>query len=151
MVLAVHILAGAAASSAAKSAFPGLLFSLLTHYLLDLLPHREYPIKNIAGRNWKKSFPDFLKVSTDFFSGFLILYFFSGKNLLAFAGGLVACLPDSVFFLNLVFSENRFLEKHQFFHSKIIHRLENKKIPVFWRILSQVAAAFVSLSILVAG
>jgi hypothetical protein len=149
MILSAHILAGAAMTKLAGP--PGLVLSFLSHYFLDSIPHKEYSIDGISQKKWKESIPDFLKVSLDFFSGFFLVLLLSKGNLLMAAGGFLACLPDAISFLHLVFPESRILKKHQFFHQKIIHGFSNKKIPVFWKIFSQAAVIVAAILFLGRG
>jgi hypothetical protein len=146
MILTPHMLLGAAIASKIGYAPLAIILAFLSHYLLDIVPHIEYPIKNIQNKWWAKSLPDFLRVALDFSAGILIIYFFSGWQIIIFAGALFSVLPDAFNLLNYVFPNN-FLKNHSNFHEKI-HFLKNKKISVFWRIASQVLVAVVSVAIL---
>jgi hypothetical protein len=146
MILTPHMLLGAVIASKIGYAPLAIILAFLSHYLLDMLPHIEYPIKNIQNKQWVKSLPDFFRVALDFFTGLLIIYFFAGWQIIVFAGALFAILPDAFNLLNLAFSNN-FLKKHNNFHEKI-HFLKNKKISVFWRITSQVLVVVISIILL---
>jgi hypothetical protein len=147
MILTPHMLLGAAIASKIGYAPLAIILAFLSHYLLDILPHIEYPIKNIQNKQWTKSLPDFIRVFLDFFAGLLIIYFFSGWQIIIFTGALFSILPDAFNFLNLVF-QNKLLKTHNNFHEKI-HFLKNKKISIFWRIVSQVLVVAVSIILLV--
>jgi len=146
MILIPHMLLGAAIASKIEYAPFAIILAFLSHYLLDVFPHIEYPIKNIQNKQWLKSLPDFLRVAFDFFAGLLIIYFFSGWQIIIFVGALFAVLPDAFNLINMAFPNN-FLKNHSNFHEKI-HFLKNKKISVFWRIASQVLVVAISVAIL---
>ncbi len=159
MILTPHILAGAAIATNISNPFLGLILAFLSHYFLDFIPHREYSIKNIKKRQWQKSFFDSLKIALDIFLGILIILFLTKKLFLAFTGSFFALLPDGFTLLFLIFPENKFLKKHYFFHSKKVHFFKdetnnftntnsnsnNKKIPLIWRILSQILTIIISI------
>lgn len=145
MILTTHLLVGAAIASKTKFLpLPlSLLLAFLSHYLLDALPHREYSVKNIKRKIWKKSLSDFLKVFLDVFIGSFILLALSKNLLLALAGGLFAILPDGLILLGLLFP-NRLLKLHSNFHQKM-HFPKDKKIPIFWGIFSEVLVSIVAI------
>lgn len=103
---------------------------LASHYLLDMVPHWEYPIgefKRIAETREpqlaKKTFWfDLAKVGADALIGFSLL-FLSGylleigwKSLII--GGIFGILPDSLAFLSW-FSPSSVLQTHNKFHQSI--------------------------------
>jgi len=69
VLLTPHILAGVAIVTLTPNPILGLIFVLLSHYFLDLFPHKEYTIKTIRAGQWSKSLPDFLKVFLDIILG----------------------------------------------------------------------------------
>ena len=73
MILLVHILFGAVIGSAIKNIPLAIVLAFLSHHFLDLLPHIEYPIKNIEKKQWRKAMPDILKVILDFSLGILLI------------------------------------------------------------------------------
>ena len=81
MILLVHLLFGAAIGSAVKNVSLGLLLAYLSHYLLDIIPHVDYPIKNIKEKQWRRALPDFLKILLDLSVALLLLLIFSTKLL----------------------------------------------------------------------
>src|SRR3989344_6452361 len=109
--------------------------SLASHYLLDMVPHWEYPIgefKRISETRElqlaKKTFWfDLAKVGADALIGFSIL-FLSGyfleigwKSLII--GGIFGILPDSLSFLSW-FSPSGVLQTHNKFHQSIHTKLK---------------------------
>src|SRR3989344_6020184 len=140
MIAAVHIVVGAALASKTQNPFLGLFFAALSHYILDVVPHREY-IES-AKLPWKKPLHTFLMITCDLLAGFLIVYLLSGNKLLALAGGLAAIAPD---FINGLYifprlTGTKLFKLERFIHADAAHFWDNKKIPLFWRIFSQALA-----------
>ena len=146
MILTPHLLLGAAIASKIEYTPLAIILAFLSHYLLDMFPHIEYPIKNIQNKQWVKSLPDFLRVFLDFSAGILIIYFFSGWQIIIFAGALFSVLPDAFNLFNMAFPNN-FLKNHSNFHEKI-HFFKNQKISFFWRFSSQVLVIIISVILL---
>ena len=140
MILMVHLLLGAVIVLKIKFLPLALPLAFLIHYPLDMLPHWEYSIKNILGKNWKNSFKDFFKVSLDISLGILLIFIFSKNFFLSLWGGLFAILPDGLTLLGLI-APNKLLIAHENFHRKI-HLFKNleerKKISPLWGILVQI-------------
>jgi len=149
MILLAHLLLGATIASKIENIPLAIILAFLSHYFLDFFPHIEYRIENIKNKQWSKSFPDFLRVFLDFFSGILIILLFAGVQPIIFAVSLFSILPDGLNFLNLIF-KNKLLKIHFNLHEKI-HFLENKKISVFWRITSQALIIIISLILIYLG
>jgi len=147
MILLAHLLFGAVIASYIKNPILAIILTFLSHYLLDFIPHAEYPIKNISEKDWKKSLPDFLKILVDFTTGAVLIFIFSAKTPIIFICAFFAILPDGLTVLSAIFP-NRFLAMHNFVHSKKIHVLKTKKISNFWRILSQAIIVMFSIILL---
>ena len=137
MILTCHLLAGAAIASKISNPIWALLLAFLSHYFLDVIPHWQYSIENIRGKQWEKSLFDFLKVFLDILAGILLIFIFSKNQPIIYAGAFLAISPDGLTLLGLIFS-NKLLEHNDDFHQQKIHFLKYKKIPRFWRIFSQV-------------
>ncbi len=136
MILFCHLLVGALIAAKIKIIPLALLLAFLSHYILDFIPHTEYSIKNIKGRNWRKSILDFLKVTLDISLGVLLILIFSKNQPIIFIGALFAVLDDGFSLLGLIFP-SRLLKIYYDFQRKI-HFFKSKKISLFWRIFSQV-------------
>jgi hypothetical protein len=149
MILTCHMVLGAAIAEKTGNPFLGLTFAFLSHYVLDLIPHKEY-LKEIKPKR-SHTFSNFLKIGTDFIFGTLVLLFFSQNKILALYGGFFAVLPDSInlayFFPGIV--NDKFLKIESVFHGKIIHFWEKKKIFLFWKIASQALVFSISLYFLI--
>jgi hypothetical protein len=149
MILLVHILLGAAIGYQIKNIYLAIILAFLSHYLMDLIPHIEYPINNV-GKNWKKSLPQILNVGLDLFLGLFLVCFFVGFDLKVFVCAFFAIIPDGISLIGRLLPNNFFI-MHNDFHQKKIHflRVENtKKIPHFWRIASQVLVVIISIILL---
>lgn len=141
------MLVGAAIAVKIKTAPWFFLLPVVSHYILDTLPHEEYSINNIKQKKWNKSFFEFACIFSDITLGVAIIYIFSENFFLAILGGFFGALPDAFTFLDILLS-NKWLKKHHNLHSKF-HLCEDKKIPLFWEILCQLAVA--TLAILTLG
>ena len=75
MILATHLLAGAAIATKIKNPLLALILAFFSNYLLDSLPHTEYSLKNMEKHKWRKSAFDFLKVAFDLIFGISIILF----------------------------------------------------------------------------
>lgn len=139
MLLTPHILAGVAVFSSISNPALGLFLAFLSHYFLDCFPQKEYSIENIRERRWRKSLPDFLKVFSDIILGFLIVFLITGYNPLILAAAFIAILPDGLTMLTIIFNKNGLLKKHGELHATVNAFCENKGLPVFWGVFSQVA------------
>lgn len=148
MVLTPHILAGAAALTLAPNPVLGLIFAILSHYLMDFVPHVAYSIENIREKQWGRSLPEFLKVFLDATLGFGTVYLILGPSPVIFLAGFLAVAPDGLTFLHVIFPGNKLLGKHSQMHQAINCVGENEKIPVFLRIACQAAVALAAISLL---
>jgi len=173
MILATHLLAGAAIATKIKNPLLALILAFFSNYLLDSLPHTEYSLKNMEKHKWRKSAFDFLKVAFDLTFGISIILFlketkslndsegflfllgnkvpelsegflyFSKNYILALAGAFFAILPDGFTFLFFVFPNNKLLKKHFDLHESA-HIFNNKKTSNFWRLTVQTLVVLVA-------
>lgn len=122
MILATHLIVGAAVGSQINNPAAGFSINLLLHYLLDSIPHWDYLDKIL-----KKDIP---KIAVDFLAGVIILIplyliFSQSINLTAFLLGAAAgVLPDFLQGLYNLFGLH-FLNFHHRFHS-FIHFQKNQ-------------------------
>ncbi len=148
MVLAVHIIVGAAIVGKTKNPLLGLFLAFLSHYIIDFLPHQEYSIINIKNRAWRKSLFDFLKVFIDMTLGFATIILISKNIGLALLGGFLGIVPDGLTLLFLLFPEANVLKKHFNVHRTVFHlpslRLKEKYASLF-RISVQVIVSIIAL------
>lgn len=132
MLLAPHILVGAALATSIPNPFLGLLFAFLSHFLLDRIPHWEYsiePLKEIKTKGTRYCMPILRRVALDITLGFVFVIFalalHKGESsfFLALFGGFFGILADGLaglFFLSkprgLFF---RALKAFYAFHQKV--------------------------------
>lgn len=145
MLLTPHILIGAAIIANVQNPILGLFLVLLSHYFLDFFPQKEYGIDNLRERRWSKSLPDLLKVFVDIIIGLLIVFLLIGLTPLVLIVIFIAIFPDGLTLLYFIFPKNILLKKHKKLHSKINAVCENKKIPVFWGVISQIAVMAIAI------
>ena len=147
MILTPHLLLGAAIASKIEYAPLAIILAFLSHYFLDLIPHIEYPIKNISEKRWRKSLPDISRVFLDFSFGVSLVLIFSNNQLITYICALVALIPDGSTVISSVFP-NKILKMHDKLHIKKIHFLKHKKFSTSWRILSQILTVLISILLL---
>ncbi len=141
MILATHAIVGATIANVIPN-HPILGFSaaLVSHYLLDMIPHDEYDISGlIDGKNKgllklsKKGIIHLSIIGADFLIGIAFSFFFFAKNdvrlyatILGILGGV---LPDFLQLMYLKFKNQpwkSFQNLHDFFHAK--KKLENRHV-----------------------
>jgi hypothetical protein len=151
MILVSHaIVGGAVGSFFPQNPLLAFFAGLLSHFVLDAIPHWEYQIKSINSKaDSSKGFFkigwglvwDVIKISADFFLGFLLAILIFGKgnysDYSVFAGALGGVFPDSLLFLSYVW-RTKILMALRKFHLFIHSRVNWKSHPVLG-ILSQMA------------
>ena len=147
MILTPHLLLGAAIASRISNPFLALPLALISHFLLDSLPTKEYSVLSIREKHWGKTFPDFIKVFLDIAFGISLILLFSRDNAVIFAAAFLAIAPDAITILNENFPKNKLFIQHQKIHmaANCIFDPKSKKIPAFWGVLSQVAVAAIAI------
>ena len=161
MILLVHLLFGAAVGSMVNNIPLAIILAFWSHYFLDLLPHAEYTVGSIKKNKLKKALPELLKILLDFSLGILLIFIFSKNYPVIYICAFFAILPDGFSVISNHFpnpdskaiadprwSRGKILAIHNKLHLEKIHFLKNKKISVFWRILSQVTVVIISLFLL---
>jgi hypothetical protein len=97
MVITPHMLVGAAVGLQSNHLGLAFILGLLSHYLLDILPHWDY-LSKITTKS-----EDLKKIGLDFLIGsllVLILFWPHCQNLLVIVGGVIAALlPDCLQFI----------------------------------------------------
>jgi hypothetical protein len=128
MLLTPHILLGAAIGS--KISSPPLVFvlSFVSHYFLDALPHYEYNIDGLKGKNPNKNtFIDLIQIFADFSFGAALALFLVWNSPFrtgAILGMLSALVPDALLFLYWRHPESKFLKLFALPH-RACHYLKN--------------------------
>ncbi len=145
MILIPHLVIGAAIAAKFNSFPLIIILAILSHYLLDTLPHVDYSIVNIKKGEWGKSREDILKILIDIAIGVIFISIIQSLThaspIKLAVGAFFGALPDLLTLLSFKFRRSKILIAHSSFHSKI-HFLEEKKYPLYLRISTQ---AFVVL------
>ena len=159
MLLAPHILVGAAVASQFQNPVLGLIFALLSHFVLDRTPHWEYSVealKQIKTRGIKYCRPILLRVILDIIIGFAVLIFamLISANPIDFVylalGGFFGILPDGLSFLLFVKEKSRgrlvsFLKIFYALHRRIHFKKEKGLPPLRIGLSTQAIAILLAL------
>lgn len=149
MVLSVHTLVGGALSATLPlSPIASLAVGFVSHFVLDAIPHSDYPLQSISKDREDRGQDAMVKdgrLAHDLFIngidgilGFLILVgltFNSSSLFSIIAGGIGACLPDGLQFLHFLFPKNKplkaFKNFHGIFHTPLkIEEFMKRHIPL---------------------
>lgn len=151
MVSTPHLLVGAALATKIHPLILAAILAILSHYVLDAIPHWDYSTTAIRKRRWKDSVPVFLKATLDFSLGILIILLLAENRFSALSGAFFAVLPDAVTFLTIVLpnTNNRPLKTHHLLHNKMGHWHKYKKIPLLWKLVSQLTVAAMAIYFLI--
>lgn len=136
MLLAPHILVGAAIASKFQNPLLGILFAFLSHFILDAIPHWEYPaepLKQIRTKGVRYLLPIFRRVALDLLLGFTVLaaaVYLGTRDIPMTAwalGGFFGILPDGFSFLLFLKPKNRLLSTFLKIIWAIHHRIHYDK------------------------
>lgn len=147
MIVLVHLLVGAALGSYFKNPVLAIILAFFSHYLLDFIPHIDYRINNIMRGKWPDSLSDFLKISCDTALGLCIIFLTSANKPIVYLCSFFTMIPDVIAYIGVIWP-NKFSNWHNGFNDKV-HYYKYKKIPVPWRVLSQITIIVVSIAILI--
>jgi len=151
MILTPHLAFGAAIGIEVAYLPLAIILALLSHYILDIIPHTDYSIKNLKDRKWDKTKVELVRVAADGLVGLLLIFVMweiSDANLLhVLIPAFFGAAPDLLSFLLFMFPKNRLLRWHYNIHRNL-HFLENKKISRYWRVLFQLLVVVVSFLII---
>ena len=162
MLLASHIIVGAAVAASTPNIFLGLLLAFLSHFILDRIPHSEYsvePLKQIKTRGIKYCMPILQRVALDFGAGYLVLFIVVAisKENIPFAawalGGFLGALPDGMSFLLFLKQKNglvsKFLNSFSALHQKIHFDKKTGLPPLRIGLSTQAIAVLLALYFLI--
>ncbi len=134
MVLTPHILIGAAIGAKIRNPFLISALGILSHLILDKIPHWDYHNKGISdfheSKNAKNLIIDLIKIGCDGLIGislsFLFLYqsgvIFQAEKLIDVGLGIImATLPDFFLGAAILFFPQKLGEKFITIHSKFLH------------------------------
>lgn len=174
MIQSAHILTGAAIASIAPNPWVAVPAALASHYILDLVPHKEYAIEHLhmlaaEGKyGWAMLF-DLGKGLLDVFFGIMVVILLTNGATWPLIVAFVAVIPDLFHPVDIAFArrhglpypqfhENpydqirkniltRFLSWQRGFHFKM-HLLEREFVPRWMGLLTQISAIFAGGSVL---
>jgi len=134
MLLTAHLLTGAFIGKESGSIPIAIFLGLLSHYLLDSIPHNDGPDdgKKIVDGKYSKS--QYILVFCDLSLSVLIfcfLFIHGSLNLNVVFGAVGAIIPDlmeQVYFLNNLLMRSIFFKKVLFFHNFI---QKNNRVNIY--------------------
>lgn len=155
MILAPHILVGAAVVASSPNLGAGLFLAFLSHFILDSIPHWEYsiePLKNIKVKGLNYCMPILRRVFLDMSLGgtILTIAIVLSKNDVDFiallVGGFFGILPDGLSAFYFLRPKNKILKTVFDIHQKI-HFSKNKGAPplrvgLTWQIVASALAIY---------
>lgn len=127
MIITTHSVVGAvSAYSLTNNPVLALLIGIVSHFVLDAIPHWDYPLNANEPNPTLKGFViDIMRVSLDLILGFLlVLLFVQGLttfNPIVWAGALGGIIPDIFQFLGRRLPKTPlfiFVKFHDIFHTK---------------------------------
>ncbi len=156
MVLSVHAsVGGGLAAIASLNPVSALFAGFISHFLLDAIPHRDYPLRSKERderdrtkdkMHFDRRFAfDLLVVGSDCLAAFIILAAMTFGTALfwpVFFGAVGGVLPDFLQFLYFA-TKNTLLERLRWFHVVVMHT--DKELENVW------AAFFGQFGIFVCG
>ncbi|MBU1292170.1 hypothetical protein KKH07_01635 [Patescibacteria group bacterium] len=128
MVLTPHMLVGAAVGTQAPNVWVAFLFGLISHYLIDVLPHWDY-LNKFEITNYKH----LIKVFLDLTIGIVLILFliwFEPQRIIILAAVFGSLLPDFLNGISMNFN-SKWLRFHFQIHYKIHFLFFN--ILSFWQ------------------
>ncbi len=139
MIFTPHIVVGAIIGAKTHNLGLIIILGLLSHFILDMIPHWEYHSEGIKNYRKIKDFRAFIltlfKITIDGLIGLLIVFTMvelrgsiNARYLLfILIGVFVSVLPDILLGFARIFGEGKLSEKYIHFHSKIIHQHKEKE------------------------
>lgn len=156
MILLPHIIIGATIGAKTQNLGLIIILGLLSHLILDRIPHWDYSIKDIKNfretKNFKKLIINLIEIAIDGSIGLLIVFLVLWqKNLLdfnflpfIFFGIFVSVLPDILGILSEII-DNNFLNAFTKFHDFIHFKNQKEGKITFLSVFSQIIVIFISL------
>jgi hypothetical protein len=162
MIFTPHIIVGAVIGAKTQNLGLIIILGILTHIILDKLPHWDYPVKKYT-KNFKKTkkiksiLPLVLHSTIDVVVGLLIVFFIVWQkdlfNLLPFIiiGIIASLLLDAVGAYVLLFTKESFAKKYLKFLHKYLHHSEGKQKEgeiTFLGLATQIIVVIISVFLL---
>ena len=159
MIIIPHILVGAAIGAKIKHIGWIIVLALLSHTILDKIPHYDYGYGEIkrfqAHKSYKILFIHFLKLTIDGLIGLLIISSIIWyKNIIKLEyllpisiGILAAILPD--IFLGSCVLLKKDSRKSMVFYRNIMHHPKKRRKPTLFRIGTEILVSIIAILILI--
>lgn len=156
MILLPHIIMGATIGAKTQNLGLIIILGLLSHFILDKIPHWDYSIKDIENfrktKNFKKLIINLIKTTLDGSIGLLIVFLVLWqKNLVnfdylifVFFGIFISTLPDILAILSKI-TDNNFLNAFTKFHDFIHFKNQKEGKITFLGFFSQIVIIIISL------
>lgn len=140
MIFTPHIIAGAVIGAKTQNLGLIIISGLLIHFIMDKLPHWDYPVSGVENfkkeKNFKNLFIDFIKIGIDGLIGLLIVFIIMWqKNILnlyylpfILFAIFVSILPDIILGLSALFAPKKIIKKYfKSVHYKFLHYKKEKE------------------------
>jgi hypothetical protein len=150
MILLVHALIGAVIGSYITNYWLIFLLALISHFLMDIIPHRDYNTEPLEESMGITAWPTMIKIALDLGAGIVLILIFvwnSSIKSAIFLGMISAIIPDGLTFLYWR-TKNSLLGKIALLHRNILHAKDNKKTPLFWGITIQIVISLIAVLLL---
>jgi hypothetical protein len=143
MVITPHLLIGAAIGFNLQSLWAIFIFSLISHFIADKLPHWEYDASSLENKKGILIF--FIKVAADVALGFLLLFLLLQQQSAwpyAVFGAFISALPDFPLLLYYFFPDSKLLAHYKKFHCD--NHLEQNRKKIFLPIISELVVVIIA-------
>ncbi len=160
MIITPHLLIGAAIGAKIKHFGWIIVLGILSHIILDKIPHWDYADKKLEAfsqnKSYKSLFGLFLKIVIDGFAGLIILSFVIWqKNIInpkylfyILIGILASLLPDILLgFAKFFPNKLQILEAYKAFHEKMHSPIHIKK-PTLLGLSTEILVSLIAILIL---
>jgi len=156
MILTPHILVGATIGIKTKKSLLIIILGLLSHFILDIIPHWDYSLSNIrhfsTTKDYNLLFIDISKILIDVIIGLLIVIFILRKKIMlnknyipyVVLGIFVSVLPDILWVL-AGFVENELLDKFVTFHHHLHYKPQKEGMVTFLGLITQIVTILIAI------
>lgn len=134
MIFTPHLVIGAVIGSKTHNLGLIIILGILSHFILDKLPHWDYSNSGISNfretKNFKALITDLIKIAIDGMVGVLIIVpliwhtglFSDFKNIVSILLGMFfSTLPDIFLFFGFILFSKKTMEKTMDFHVRFLH------------------------------
>ena len=157
MIFSPHIIIGAAIGAKTQNLGLIIILGLLSHFILDKIPHWDYSIKGIKNfretKNFKTLIINLIKIAVDGLIGLLIIFLILWqKKLLDFShlpfillGVFISILPDILWGLSGFINSN-FLDAFTKLHDRIHFQKQKEGTITFLGFFTQIVLILIAMS-----